>query len=673
MTDFRLFNMGTIIVPGRDGARVRRSPRLPGVSRDDAPPAARGGRLEWLLLGIALLPVAAGLRLVTDGGGYLVSAWGTWACLMLLALAVLVASGVARAPAPAALVAPLCVAGLGAWSLVSVLWAAWPQNALVEAGREIFYAAVLALAVLALRVPWTRRAAAVAVAASSGALTLGLALLLARGSSPEALFSAGRLVGHAGYTGALGAALAVGFWPAVAAAGDRDMPLLVRIAAGLTAGAALAAIVPVEARAPLAALAVSGVVFLALGPTPVRSGFVAAVAAVAVAARWHELNAAYSAGGAGVHAMRDTGRGILEVALATAAVVAIYALADRRVRLDRFGRQLVATLAAIALAAAGIAALAVALDRTGGDPLGWVRDHATVAAGDQAPARDRTRLLWLSPHDREDLWRAASLSFGRRPLTGYGGGNFGYAYERERRVQQQVQQAHSETLEVASTLGYPGLLLYAPFFVLPLGAAVLLRRRPMATSERLAIAGAAAGFIGFALHSQVDWIWHLSGAALPALVLAAVPLAALPSAGRRIGRRSAIAVSAAALLAAVLLVAPATLAQRYLLRSYDDPPARALDDARRADTFDWLSGRPQLAIARARLAQGDAAGALAAAKRAAASEPDFWVAWETVLVAAARAGDGELAREAAARVERLTPRLPTIMRAQLPSTDFDHY
>jgi hypothetical protein len=349
-------------------------------------------------------------------------------------------------------------------------------------------------------------------------------------------------------------------------------------------------------------------------------------------------------------------------------------LLDRRLALGRFGRQVVGSLAAIALAVAAIGGAAAVLERTGGDPAGWLRAHATAAAGDRAPANDGTRLLWLSPHDREDLWRVGALAFGRRPLLGYGGGNFGYVYERDRRVLQQVQQAHSETLEVASTLGYPGLLLYLPVIALPLAAAVALRRRPASDGERLTVAAAAGGFLAFAAHSQVDWIWHISGATLPALVLAAVPLSALPArpAGRRLRRAGAAAAVMAVLVAAVVIV-PATLAQRYLLRSYTEPAPQALADARRADALDWLSGRPQLAIARARLLQGDAAGALSAARRAAAQEPRFWVAWELVQVSASQAGDMDEARLAARRVERLTPRLPVSMRAAVPIPDYDHY
>ena len=38
------------------------------------------------------------------------------------------------------LLLPLSLVGLAVWSLISIRWAAWPQSALVEADRYLFYA-----------------------------------------------------------------------------------------------------------------------------------------------------------------------------------------------------------------------------------------------------------------------------------------------------------------------------------------------------------------------------------------------------------------------------------------------------------------------------------------------------------------------------------------------------
>src|SRR5262249_5042743 len=106
---------------------------------------------------------------------------------------------------------------------------------------------------------------------------------------------------------------------------------------------------------------------------------------------------------------------------------------------------------------------------------------------------------------------------------------------------------------------------------------------------------------------------------------------------------------------------------------YAEPADRALSDARRAARFDRLSGRPDLAMARAMLRTGDNAGALEAARRAAGAEPRFWVAWQVLAQIAARQGAPATARAAQERVSGLAPRLPLELRAEVPGPSFDHY
>jgi predicted Zn-dependent protease len=132
-------------------------------------------------------------------------------------------------------------------------------------------------------------------------------------------------------------------------------------------------------------------------------------------------------------------------------------------------------------------------------------------------------------------------------------------------------------------------------------------------------------------------------------------------------------VALAAVAVAALLIVPAALAQRYLERSYGEPAADALRDADRARTLDRLSGRPDLAAARALLRNGDTVAALAAARRAAGAEPGYWVAWQVLAVTEARLGNTAQAATAGRTVERLAPRLPLYLRSEIPSSDFDHY
>ena len=131
----------------------------------------------------------------------------------------------------------------------------------------------------------------------------------------------------------------------------------------------------------------------------------------------------------------------------------------------------------------------------------------------------------------------------------------------------------------------------------------------------------------------------------------------------------------ASVLAAAVLIVPATLAQRYLERSYEEPAAAALSDAHRAGRLDRLSGRPDLATARALLRTGDTAGALAAARRAAGAEPKFWVAWQVLAETAAReaqqrSGPGR-ARAGAAACSAAAARAPGRGAGHRASTTID--
>src|SRR5205085_6452052 len=83
-------------------------------------------------------------------------------------------------------------------------------------------------------------------------------------------------------------------------------------------------------------------------------------------------------------------------------------------------------------------------------------------------------------------------------------------------------QAHSQLLEVASTLGFPGIGCYLVVLLLPLCACVWLRRSAASRSEKLMVAGAGGSLAYFAAHGQVDWIWQLASCALPAVLLSAL-------------------------------------------------------------------------------------------------------------------------------------------------------
>jgi O-antigen ligase len=446
------------------------------------------------------------------------------------------------------------------------------------------------------------------------------------------------------------------------------------------AGLVLATVVPTEARASVWALVLSAIVFFALCPSPIRSGSIAAGALLPTLGLWHQLNGVFAS--AGVSHAHTVGVSIMLVGLIAGTVGLAQVVLDELVTLPPVARRALAVAALVwlvlVLAVGSVGALAV----TDGHPVAWARqtlqrtvDRVGTEGGQAAGAGRAGSRFGSLDTGRYDLWKVAARGFRERPAEGFGAGNFGYLNVLIGRPFLFPYQAHSQLLEVAATLGFPGLALYLAALLLPIGACVWLRASGTQPKTDQLLAAGIGGALGyFAVHAQVDWIWQLSSCALPALLLAATAVAMLPSGRER--PRSLVAGGAAllaSLLAAAVLIVPATLAQRYLERSYDEPAAAALSDAHRAGRLDRLSGRPDLATARALLRTGDTAGALAAARRAAGAEPKFWVAWQVLAETAAREAQQRSALAARARVRLLAPHLPLELRAEVPGPSFDHY
>lgn len=610
----------------------------------------------------ALVPVVAGLWLAFEGGGYAVDGWGVAGVLCLLAFVAAVAIGPGRNLSPWQVSGPVALVALGCLGLLSITWAAWPQAALVESGRTLVYAAVMATAVIAAADERSRRWLMLAVGAGSALAATVLALRMMFAGDPGSLFGLGRLVGSIGYGGGIAAVAAIGTWPLAAVACGQDSRLPLRAAAAAGAGATAAIVIPTEARAALVALVISGLVFIAVSPRGLASSWLAVVMSAAIAAEWDALNGAFPAATtAQIHA---TGQAVIVVGAAGLAAVLVAMVCERWLA-GRVAGSAVSWITALVLVVV-VAAAGAQLLRSDTKPEEWLRHqwHAFVYEGN--PTDVDTRFDSVGG-GRFDLWRVAVITFHQRPIDGVGAGSFGEAYDRLGRSAAQPRQAHSEPLELLATLGIAGGLLLVAGVGLPLAAAVVVRTSAEDSSEHLLAAGLAAGITYFCVHTSLDWVWHMTAVGLPAMVLSGIALAGLAPAEDRERRRivSAIVIGAA-LAVALVVVAPAAIAQHYLTASLTAPLAQALDDADRAAQFDRLSSRPALARARAELAAGDAQAALADARLAVATEPRFWVGWQVEYLAASRAGDLVTARKALHRARLLAPHSPLRLRVVVP-------
>jgi O-antigen ligase len=162
-------------------------------------------------------------------------------------------------------------------------------------------------------------------------------------------------------------------------------------------------------------------------------------------------------------------------------------------------RQLAFALAAVVLGAGAVLAI------------GGRGSNAATGAG--------TRLTIASP-DRAAAARAALQLAAERPLTGTGPNRAVLTWvENNRRVTSRY--AHNEYLQVLAELGFIGLALL--IVLLASLAWAVWRGRPHSPSTAV-WAGAAAGLAALAVHSALDFLWHLPAIPLAGAVLAGLVL-----------------------------------------------------------------------------------------------------------------------------------------------------
>jgi len=140
-------------------------------------------------------------------------------------------------------------------------------------------------------------------------------------------------------------------------------------------------------------------------------------------------------------------------------------------------------------------------------------------APDAAATVISTRLTIASP-DRAAEARAALRIAVERPLTGTGPNRAVLTWvQNGRRVTSRY--AHNEYLQVLAELGFVGLALLV---VLLASLAWTVWRGPPHAPSAAVWAGAAAGLAALAVHSALDFLWHLPAIPLVGAVLAGLVL-----------------------------------------------------------------------------------------------------------------------------------------------------
>lgn len=290
---------------------------------------------------------------------------------------------------------------------------------------------------------------------------------------------------------------------------------------------------------------------------------------------------------------------------------------------------------------------------------------------------------------RADEWRVALRVISARPVSGAGPEGYRVIFPREvdaayERAYGRVvnpDRAHDVLLDAAATLGVPGALLVLALAAVVGRSVVRVLRRGDAVG-----AGLAAGVLAYAAQQAVLFpLAELEPTAwLAAGVVVAIDARASARPTWRVPSGRVVRAALGAFATAALVLGALDVVADRAVRDWQRTGSAAA--ARRAASLRGDQVRYRLAAARAQAAAGDTAGALAeldAAARWSAGEPALRVeraqlvgtvaAWQDVLrrdprraaawlqlgLAAARADDAALAREAWVRAQDLAPRDPT--------------
>jgi len=577
------------------------------------------GRAVPFLLG-ALVP---GI-LSADHGGYWPTSWG-WAAIALAWVAALALVLRAARIGGVEIVFVLALAGLTAWTAISLLWTSSTTQTMLSGERLLVYLLAATAVAGALRSAGYRSLLWGVWAGATVDCAYGLAtrLLPDRLGSTDAV-AGFRLSAPVGYWNGLGLLAALASILAVGlAAYGRPWPLRPLAAASLPL--ILPTLYLTFSRGAWLALGVAVAAVLALSDRRlallVTLLAVAAPAAVAVwlIDRAKPLHVTTETLGAQVHAGHRLLWQLPLLALAAAVLCALLVLVGRAVVVPRWLRAGFAW----GLAFVGAAAIGLAVSHYGGPAS--IAHHARRSFEGVTPGGTdlNSRLFSLSSNGRVRQWHIALAEWRGNRALGGGAGTYAQHWAAAGHGNSQILNAHSLYLETLAELGPLGLVLLALALAAPLVAALRARRRTL-------VPIATGAYVAFLVHAAYDWDWQLTGVTVAALFCGGACLAAA-----RDGRRMAPTPLRFGLLSLVLasgaLAFLGLLGNRPLARSGSDlrqgnyaAAASAAIEARR-----WApwSSQPWEQLAVVRLARGDRAGGRVAYREAVAKDPHDWQLW----------------------------------------------
>ena len=624
-----------------------------------------------------LVPALLIVGLALAGGGYdletrHIAGLGVW--LAVVGLLVLGAGSAATVGRPLGWAVGL-IGGLALLSAISSLWSGSTELSVVEADRVLVYLGVFVAAFLIAQTAERRQGFAEGIAiATVLVVLLGLLsrLLPDLFEVSDPIVSGPRLLYPLSYWNAVGTMCGIGValmlwmsreatWSALRWASTAAIPaLLLTLYFTYSRGGLLALAVACDCLLVLSADRLWLLATLTIGALGALPAVLAVQSRDSLADNLTNQAAA------------DQGVTVLLILLAGTGLVLLLFAGLRRLEAHGgagTGRMLELSRSPRVLkgiAAAGAVLAIAAVVAIGG------RAWDQFSSGDvQFPDSPAQHFSEFSGAGRHDFYRVAVDTFGDEPLLGTGAGTYRFAWDRERKIDQPVHDAHSLYLEGFSDLGLLGGLL-----VLTMVATLLwigfLAWRAAVGQERARNAALLAVALAFAVAAGFDWFWEIPGLGavffLAAGVLVAARCAQL-QADRPQPREGAYGMVvgglAIAWVAAIALIGP-LLVDREIEASQNAAAAgniaSAVDHAETARSIEPFAASPYVQLGLLAELQGDYETAEERLSQAISREDQNWQLYDLRSRVRRKAGDIAGAGADLNRAQELNPRAPELQR-----------
>jgi hypothetical protein len=442
------------------------------------------------------------------------------------------------------------------WVASSLIWAPSAHLAWEEVNRTLLYFLVFVLALLFLTDRGTRRICRYILVAAALALIALVVWRLQTTSDLQLLFTGKRFTYPATYPNNTAALFLMLFWPLICISADvREWVLLRGLALG-AASALLGLAAMTQSRGALWAFAITMVLWFVCSPLRLRTLAFMMVPAVLMLWSFPDLNRYWVEGPEAVGAWPAVYHTLLTFVVAGVLGV-VLGLLERWVHVSGRMKLLFGGIVLAALLSTAVYG-AIQVSRDHGSLAQWAREswarltaEQTVTLSGGASSNGGTtqvesRFATLSASGRWDIWRVGWEEFLKNPITGVGANNYEVSYLKYRRSQTAMpRQPHSLQIRVLSETGAVGAFFFFGFLALGLSLSVWPRaasawrrardtwlfpaRRPPKpcrwgtdSSAHAWPFSLAFGVLYWVIHGSVEWLWHMPGVTLPALLLLAL-------------------------------------------------------------------------------------------------------------------------------------------------------